>query len=64
MTTVTITKTSSEWLFAFGKKIEDKTFGKGFDCFVKDATRRLGVAQRNGRKAIRSWIGSAGPVAC
>jgi uncharacterized protein YwqG len=27
-----------EWLLAFWKEIDDKTFGKGFDCFTEDAT--------------------------
>jgi hypothetical protein len=54
MTTLTITKTTPpEWLLAFWKEIDDKTFGKGFDCFVAEATCRLGVAEWNGREAIR-----------
>jgi len=54
MTTLTITKTTPpEWLLAFWKEIDDKTFGKGFDCFVEDAKCRLGVAEWNGREAIR-----------
>ncbi len=53
-TTLTFTKTEPpEWLLAFWKEIDDKTFGKGFDCFVEDATCRLGVAEWNGREAIR-----------
>jgi len=42
-----------EWLLAFWKEIDDKTFGQGFDCFVEDATCRLGVAEWNGREKIR-----------
>ena len=54
MTTLTITKTAPpEWLLAFWKEIDDKTFGKGFDCFVEEATCRLGVAEWNGREQIR-----------
>jgi hypothetical protein len=54
MTALTITKTAPpEWLLAFWKEIDDKTFGKGFDCFVEDATCRLGVAEWNGREQIR-----------
>src|SRR5258707_4994071 len=54
MTTLTITKTTPpEWLLAFWKEIDDKTFAEGFDCFVEDATCRLGVAEWNGREAIR-----------
>ena len=52
--TLTFTKTKPpEWLLAFWKEIDDKTFGKGFDCFAEDATARLGVAQWNGREVIR-----------
>jgi hypothetical protein len=54
MTTLTMTKTAPpDWLLAFWKEIDDKTFGQGFDCFVKDATCRLGVAEWNGRETIR-----------
>jgi len=54
MTTLTLTKTAPpERLLAFWKEIDDKTFGKGFDCFVEDATCRLGVAEWNGREQIR-----------
>jgi hypothetical protein len=45
--------TPPEWLLAFWKEIDDKTFGKGFDCFAEDAECRLGVAEWNGREAIR-----------
>jgi hypothetical protein len=38
---------------AFWKEIDDKTFGKGFDCFTKDAVGNLGVADWHGREAIR-----------
>jgi hypothetical protein len=54
MTTLTITKTNPpEWLLAFWNQIDDKTFGKGFNCLVEDATCRLGVAEWNGRETIR-----------
>jgi hypothetical protein len=54
MTTLTITKIAPpEWLLGFWKEIDEKTFGKGFDCFVEDATCHLGVAEWNGREAIR-----------
>jgi hypothetical protein len=54
MTTQTFTKTAPPaWLLAFWKEIDDKTFGAGFDCFVEDATCRLGVAEWNGREQIR-----------
>jgi hypothetical protein len=51
---VSFTKTQPpEWLLAFWKEIDDKTFGKGFDCFSKDAIGNLGVADWHGREAIR-----------
>jgi hypothetical protein len=52
--TVPFTKTvPPEWLLAFWKEIDDKTFGKGFDCFAEDAVCNLGVADWHGREAIR-----------
>jgi hypothetical protein len=54
MTKLTFTKTEApEWLLAFWKEIDDKTFGKGFDCFAEDATCNLGVADWKGRETIR-----------
>ena len=54
MSTVSFTKTQPpEWLLAFWKEIDDKTFGKGFDCFAQDAIGNLGVADWHGREAIR-----------
>jgi hypothetical protein len=54
MTTVTFTKTQPPaWLLAFWKEIDDKTFGKGFECFTADAICNLGVADWHGREAIR-----------
>jgi hypothetical protein len=45
MDTITFTKTAPpEWLLAMWKEIDDKTFGKGFDCFAEDAVCNLGVA--------------------
>ena len=47
---VPFTKTEPpEWLLAFWKEIDDKTFGKGFDCFAEDAVCNLGVADWHGR---------------
>src|ERR1700721_4731892 len=43
----------TEWLLAFWKEIDDKTYGKGFDCFTEDAVCNLGVADWHGREAIR-----------
>jgi hypothetical protein len=34
-------------------EIDDKTFGKGFDCFATNAICNLGVADWHGREAIR-----------
>ncbi len=54
MSQLTFIKTAPpEWLLDFWKEIDDKTFGKGFDCFADDAQCRLGVAEWNGREAIR-----------
>jgi hypothetical protein len=54
-TTVTFTKKPApDWLLAFWKEIDDKTFGKGFDCFTEDATCNLGVADWHGRETIRN----------
>jgi hypothetical protein len=55
MNTITFTKMPApEWLLSFWKEIDDKTFGKGFDCFAQDAVCNLGVADWHGREAIRS----------
>ncbi len=57
MTALTFTKKEApEWLLAFWKEIDDKTFGDGFDCFAEDAICRLGVAQWNGRETIREKL--------
>jgi hypothetical protein len=54
VTSVTFTrKDPPAWVLAFWKEIDDKTFGKGFDCFTKDAVCNLGVADWKGREAIR-----------
>ena len=42
------------WLLAMWKEIDDKTFGKGFDCFAEDAVCNLGVADWHGRETIRA----------
>jgi hypothetical protein len=53
-TTKTFTKKAApDWLLAFWKEIDDKTFGKGFDCLTDDAVCNLGVADWHGREAIR-----------
>jgi hypothetical protein len=54
VTNRTITKTAPpSWLLAFWKEIDNKTFGKGFDCFAEEATCNLGVADWHGREQIR-----------
>jgi hypothetical protein len=54
MTTTQFTKTAApEWLLNFWKEIDNKTFGKGFDCFTPDAIGNLGVGDWHGREAIR-----------
>ena len=55
MTTMTFTKTAPpQWLLDMWKEIDDKTFGKGFDCFAEDAICNLGAADWHGREAIRN----------
>lgn len=41
------------WLMAMWKEIDDKTFGKGFDCFREDTVCNLGIGNWHGREAIR-----------
>ena len=54
MTQITFTKTAPPpWLLAMWKEIDDKTFGRGFDCFADDAICNLGVADWHGRETIR-----------
>ena len=40
-------------MLAFWKEIDDKTWGKGFDCFAENATANLGVSDWHGRESIR-----------
>jgi hypothetical protein len=55
MTTVTFTKMPApQWLLDMWQEIDDKTFGKGFDCFAEDAVCNLGVADWHGRETIRN----------
>jgi hypothetical protein len=55
MTSRSFTKTAPPaGLLAFWKEIDDKTFGKGFDCFAEDAIANLGVSDWHGREAIRA----------
>jgi hypothetical protein len=53
--TVTFKRTAApDWLLAMWKEIDDKTWGKGLDCFAEDAICNLGVADWHGREAIRN----------
>ena len=45
--------TPPDWLLAFWKEIDDKTWGDGFNCFREDAQAHLGVGVWNGREEIR-----------
>jgi hypothetical protein len=54
MTTQIFTKMAPpEWLLAFWKEIDDKTFGRGFDCLAEDAVCNFGAADWRGREKIR-----------
>ena len=54
MNSHTFTKTAPPaWLLDFWREIDDKTWGKGFDCFAPDAIANLGVSDWHGREAIR-----------
>jgi hypothetical protein len=54
MKSVLFTKTAApEWLLAFWREIDDKTWGRGFDCFMENAIANLGVSDWHGREAIR-----------
>jgi hypothetical protein len=55
MTTQTFTKMAPpQWLLDMWKEIDEKTFGKGFDCFAENAVCNLGVADWRGRETIRA----------
>jgi hypothetical protein len=47
-------KEPPRWLLDMWKEIDDKTFGKGFDCFTEETVCNLGVADWKGREAIRA----------
>lgn len=56
-TSVTFTKMAPPaWLLAFWKEIDDKTWGKGFDCFAENAVGHLGVSDWQGREGIRKGL--------
>jgi hypothetical protein len=53
----TFTRTAPPaWLLDFWKEIDDKTWGKGFDCFTENSVAHLGVSDWRGREAIRVGI--------
>jgi hypothetical protein len=53
----TFTRTAPPaWLLDFWKEIDDKTLGKGFDCFTENSVAHLGVSDWRGRDAIREGI--------
>ena len=55
MTTQTFIKMAPpQWLLDMWKEIDEKTFGKGFDCFAENAVCNLGVADWHGRETIRA----------
>ncbi len=55
MTTQSFTKMPPpQWLLDFWKEIDEKTFGRGFDCFAENAVCNLGVADWHGRETIRN----------
>jgi hypothetical protein len=57
MADVTFTKTATpQWLLDFWREIDDKTWGKGFDCFADDAVAHLGVSDWRGREGIRNGL--------
>jgi hypothetical protein len=57
MDTIAFTKMAAPaWLLAMWKEIDDKTFGKGFDCFAENAVCNLGVADWRGREGIRNGL--------
>jgi hypothetical protein len=47
-------KSAPEWLLAFWKEVDEKTWGKGFDCLTDDAECHLGVSDWRGRETVRN----------
>lgn len=45
-----------EWLLAFWREIDEKSWGDGFNCFAEDAVCNLGVADWHGRETIRDHL--------
>jgi hypothetical protein len=56
-TTDSLTKAEPPaWLMAMWKEVDDKTWGKGFDCFAENAVCNLGIVDWHGREAIRAGL--------
>ena len=62
MSTQTFTKTTPpDWVLAFWKEIDDKTFGKGFEllhegCRLQPRRCRLARARRRSAENLRAFI--------
>jgi hypothetical protein len=54
LSAVTLEMASDETYRKRRTLFDDKTFGKGFDCFLENAVRNLGVTDWHGREAIRN----------
>ena len=56
MTTLPSQKQSRQNGYCLWKEVDNKTFGKGFDCFLENATCHMGVAEWKGREMIRESL--------
>ncbi len=64
LTTRTITKMEPpEWLLAFSKEIDDKTFGKGFNCLAHERSCEHGSVALGELAGTATWGGNACPQA-
>jgi len=45
-----------EWVLAFFRELDAKTYGAGFDILTTDAEAQLGVHRWSGREAIRESL--------
>lgn len=56
MDTITFTKMAAPaWLLAMWKEIDDKTFGKGFDCFAEDAVSWIPRIRPRSAVGLARW---------
>jgi hypothetical protein len=59
-------KEPPEWLLAFWKEIDDKTFGKGLDCgskpIVKPVMSHFFYMDEKEPTRVRPWIGAVVPL--